>query len=512
MTDTNIPESTPVDSVVSDDLAIELFNNLIDEESFSIPTIDWTDPNLSWTKDNTSPLYGDVSTITMEDLTDRTVGGTGIFDGLMVAMKAHLQLEYEKGRITGNDYATVYLQSTQSVLAQAVQFLLNKDQAYYASILAQSQARRAEIEAVTAAVTLNAQKVQLALAAIQANTAKAEYALTKLKLSTEDAQYNLLNTQLEQEQYKLLNLYPLELELQTQTVAKITYENDYLSPAQLAQVTAQTTLINAQKVKLDSDTAVVDYQLSDILPTEKTLTLSKIDLTDAQVSQVEAEISQINYTVSSLMPAQLLQTQAQTSLLGSQKEKVDNEVNIGEYNLSTMLPQQLLKEIADKALVEAQTNKVEAEHDGVVYSTSYLLPAQKLNVEADTAVKSYQATTLLPAQVANTEADTLNKDYQRLSLFPAQLLLVKEQAEAKRAETLDTRSDSLSVSGSIGKQKALLSQQITSYQRDSENKTTQLFLNAWTVAKQTDEGIDNPFTISNLETILGVIQTNNGLV
>lgn len=64
---------------------------------------------------------------TLADLTAATLDGTGVFDVLMKANKAHLEDQFDKGRIKGPEYATVYLGSLEQVLTNAVQFLLSKD-------------------------------------------------------------------------------------------------------------------------------------------------------------------------------------------------------------------------------------------------------------------------------------------------------------------------------------------------------------------------------------------------
>jgi len=58
-----------------------------------------------------------------------TVTGTGVFDDLMEAVNAHLDAQFNLGRLTGADYATVYLGAIQSSLQQSVQFVLGKQQA-----------------------------------------------------------------------------------------------------------------------------------------------------------------------------------------------------------------------------------------------------------------------------------------------------------------------------------------------------------------------------------------------
>ena len=58
------------------------------------------------------------------NFTDGMVGGEGTFDKMMVAARAHLILEHDAGRITGDKFAEVYLGTMQSVLQTANQFTL----------------------------------------------------------------------------------------------------------------------------------------------------------------------------------------------------------------------------------------------------------------------------------------------------------------------------------------------------------------------------------------------------
>ena len=56
-------------------------------------------------------------------VTDNVVTGTGAFDDLMEAVNIHLDAQYNLGRITGSDYATVYLGAMQVALQQSVAFV-----------------------------------------------------------------------------------------------------------------------------------------------------------------------------------------------------------------------------------------------------------------------------------------------------------------------------------------------------------------------------------------------------
>ena len=268
-------------------------NRLLEEltkwDDFTLPDIDMSGPEWDIPGGDSSPIFGAISKVTNESLTTREVGGSGTFDALMESAHNHLKAEFKANRITGGEYTKAYIAMMESCMSNAVQFLLGRDQAYWAAAMAQ-------IQAVTARVQLATSKAQFVLAKIQALSAKSEYALTKLKIATESETYC-------------------------------------------------AALFNADQ----------------------------------------------------------------------------------------MLPQQLK--------------------------------------------------------------------------------LITEQTEAQRAQTLDTRSDGATVTGSVGKQKELYSQQITSYQRDAEVKASKLFTDAWITQKTIDEGLNPPngFTNASIDTILTKLKSNNGL-
>lgn len=269
--------------------ANRLLEELTKGDDFTLPDIDMSGPEWDIPGGDGSPIFGAITKVTNESLTTREVGGSGTFDALMESAHNHLKAEFKANRITGGEYTKAYIAMMESCMSNAVQFLLGRDQAYWAAALAQ-------IQAVTARVTLATSKAQFVLAKIQALSAKSEYALTKLKIATESETYC-------------------------------------------------AALFNADQ----------------------------------------------------------------------------------------MLPQQLK--------------------------------------------------------------------------------LLTEQTEAQRAQTLDTRTDGAVVKGSVGKQKELYSQQITSYQRDAEVKASKLFTDAWITQKTIDEGLNPPngFTNASIDTILTKLKSNNGL-
>ena len=116
--------------------------------------------------------------LTVNDLTQASLEGTGVFDVLMRANKAHLEAEFSKNRIKGPEYSTVYLGALESVMQAALQFLLNKDKAALEAQLIQAQ-----IEKVNAEIDLVVQ--QTANAVIEAEVLRAQ----KCKL---DAEFDVL--------------------------------------------------------------------------------------------------------------------------------------------------------------------------------------------------------------------------------------------------------------------------------------------------------------------------------
>lgn len=329
------------------------------------------------------------------DLTERKINGSGTFDAMMQAVSVHMKEEYEKGRITGAEYAKVYIAALESVLSNATQFLLGRDQAYWTAIAAQQQAKIATAQLVQAQVDLQIAKVNLAMVQNQAMNAQAEYALTKAKLATEEANY----------------------------------------------CTAQ-------------------FQLNEILPQEKLNLVAQ----------------------GAVLASQKLQIDGQTALVAAQKLNTEAET---------------IKSGAEKTVLDKQALKIDADKDMVV--------AQKAHLTDKEGPKVIAETQLITANKVNTEA--------QLAVINEQKVLVKEQAESQRAQTLETRSDGSAVLGAIGKQKELHAQQIISYQRDSELKAGKFWVDAWITQKTIDEGILPPdmFTNVNVNSVLQSIKTKNGI-
>lgn len=87
---------------------------------------------------------------------------------------------------------------------------------------------------------------------------------------------------------------------------------------------------------------------------------------------------------------------------------------------------------------------------------------------------------LTKAKLSTEDSAYGNSEYQVANILPAQKELLDEQKEAQRAQTMNTRSDGVTVvAGLLGTQKSLYSQQITSYKEDVKVKAAKVFMDAW---------------------------------
>jgi hypothetical protein len=147
-----------------------------------------------------------VNKLSNADITERVANGTGVFDTFMAGVDAHLTREFEKGRITGAEYAKVYIALTEAAMSNTVQFLNVREQGYWQAQTAKFQAQAAEIAVVTGRVQLSTAKAQLQALSYEALNNEATYGITKMKLASEDVAYATAK-------YQFDNILPSQLEL-----------------------------------------------------------------------------------------------------------------------------------------------------------------------------------------------------------------------------------------------------------------------------------------------------------
>jgi hypothetical protein len=216
-----------------------LITSLTADSDFKIPEVDLSGDEFKFPGGLSSPLYSPVKHVAIEDLTTRTVDGAGAFDALMASFSAHLKKEFDANRITGAAYTQAYTSLTDAAMGNAVQFLLGKDQAFW-------QAQMAQVQAISALVELEANKVKLAAIQLEAQNQEAQYALTKIKLANESAAYDIARYNLQSmmpQQLALLTTQKAGEEIKNQTGQ---YQLTNLLPQQLASMKTQDKLVTEQ--------------------------------------------------------------------------------------------------------------------------------------------------------------------------------------------------------------------------------------------------------------------------
>jgi hypothetical protein len=133
-----------------------------------------------------------MSDIKLTDLTTNEIEGGGIFDDLMRSVKVHLKEELSNSRITDVNYSSVYLGALQSTMAQAVQFLLEKDKVGFQNELINTQQENLKKEGELLDVKIKLAEAELYNAKYQECALKTKIAQTEAE--TQSILQNTANT------------------------------------------------------------------------------------------------------------------------------------------------------------------------------------------------------------------------------------------------------------------------------------------------------------------------------
>lgn len=309
--------------------------------------------------------------------------------------------------------------------------------------------------------------------------------------------------------------------------------------ARVAEIAVTEGLVNLEKVKAETQKMIFDMQNSGA---QYGLTKMQIANANAQHCLTEAQAAGEEYKVKNLMPAELAIQHYQ------RMEVLPSNVRINKVQSDRILP-------AEAAMKEFTNREIQPlERDIQAYNLAEALPAKvgldKYQLESLLPVtlgqEQHKLNTLMPAQsqlvkeqlevqraqtldtrtdgltpvsgVIGKQKEVLTQDiaakaYNVDFVLPIQLDLVKEQREAERAKTLDTRTDNTTVTGSIGKQKDLYTQQIDSFVKDAQYKTAKMYLDSFITQKTLDEGLTPPTELDTvtLNTVMAGIRSTNNL-
>ena len=223
-----------------------------------------------------------MTAINITEVTAGSLEGTGAFDKIMSAMQIRLEEEFSQGRITGDDYANVYLGAMTASMQQAVAFVLGKQTADSQAELTKAQAL--EVNAQTALVVQQRTNLTEEFKQITAQTALVGQQKTNL---SEEAK-------------------------------NITLQGDLLT-AQKTQSTAQAQFVDQQKTNLAAE--------KDNIGKQGSLIDAQTNLAKQQKSNLEEEFKDIAKQ-GILLTAQSDQAKAQTTLLGKKGATEDAQLGV----------------------------------------------------------------------------------------------------------------------------------------------------------------------------------------
>jgi hypothetical protein len=432
-----------------------------------------------------------MTAISITEVTAGSLEGTGAFDKIMSAMQIRLEEEFSQGRITGDDYANVYLGAMTASMQQAVAFVLGKQTADSQAELTKAQALEVnaqtalvaqqkvnlvsenisidkqglQIDAQTALVgqqrtNLVAESNNIPKQGLQLDSQIALVAQQKLNLIAENTNIN--------KQGLLIDEQALEVVAQTASVSADTLNK----PKQGLQIEAQTALVTQQKTNLVTEASnllkqgvLLDKQALEVVA-QTSNTLKQIEIANVEIDikqqQVLVTIEEVAIAKAKLVniPKEGLQLTAQTALVGQQKANL----------------------IAEASNIDKQGNQLIAQ--------TALVGQQKVNLAAEVANIPKQGA-LLDKQSSDLVQATLNKVKEALVLDKQAAKLVTEKSLldskilTEEAQYRDAVGG-IAVTGVIGKQKLLYAAQTNGFARDAEQKLAKIIVDTWNVRRTTD--------------------------
>lgn len=281
-----------------------------------------------------------MTVLTVADLTQTTLDGSGVFDVLMRANRAHLENEFEKNRIKGAEYATVYLGSMESVMRSSLEFLLQRQKISLEAQLLEQQILLAQVEVLKANAAVELVKAQTA-------NAQAELAIIQANATKIPAEIALLTAQTAMSTQQRLNIID---ELQTAALqrSKLVQETENLA-AQELQIAEQTLLstqqrtnLAAQAINIPKEGLVLDGQKCkldaefDLLKQELLKSASETALLTQKNATERAQTTSLGVDDDSVIGKQKALYQAQTSGFSRDSEQKAAQLMISTWNSRRM--------------------------------------------------------------------------------------------------------------------------------------------------------------------------------
>ena len=287
-----------------------------------------------------------MTTIAVADLTQAELNGTGVFDVLMRANKAHLEAEFSKNRIKGAEYATVYLGSLTQVMQTALAFLLAKDKTNLEAELLEKQILLAQVQIDKT----TAEKLQVEAQTLLINQQRTNLVAEALNIPK---QGQLIDAQKEVQVQQRLNLVQEALNIPKQGL---------VLDAQKLQIAQTTTNLLAESMNIPKQGQLIDANRAQVTQQTDNLVSTKLQI-EAQTDLTEQQ--KINaVTENTVLIAQECKLRAEFDLLMANVLKSGQETSLLTQKVATEKAQILAMGVDDNSVVGKQKLLYQAQTEG----------------------------------------------------------------------------------------------------------------------------------------------------
>jgi hypothetical protein len=209
-----------------------------------------------------------LTNLPIEKLTEAKLSGAGTFDVLMRATKAHLEDEFNKGRIKGPEYSTVYLGSLTTVMEQSIRFLMDKDKNFFEVALIEAQVRLADAQVKLVEAQILKEENDKELIAAQAAKIRRETLLIDKQELLMDSQILAADQNITKGAIEITNLGITSSLLNGQV---------NLVTAQKTSTDAQSALVIQKTVTEKSQTIAANVDIDSVVGKQKNLYQAQTD-------------------------------------------------------------------------------------------------------------------------------------------------------------------------------------------------------------------------------------------
>lgn len=217
--------------------------------------------------------------ILINDITTKTLPGSGAFDDLMTANQLRLDKQYVQSRLRGADYAKVYLGSMEAIMQQSIVYILGRQEADKKADLINEQITKTEAD--TRLVEAQILKTDAETIKVGAETLQVEANTLKINAETALVQQETANA-------------VIQGQILTQEVLK---------------VIAETSLLGKQEALIDQQILKMEQEVLNMI--------QEVDLTKAKVWSEKGKVSDDCSIVAA--PTTI------GGLIGGQLDKIVNE-------------------------------------------------------------------------------------------------------------------------------------------------------------------------------------------